>query len=86
MQKRIRVHPWNPCSVWLQPLFFYGVIYPNLFVVATSLQRAGAWTLANYREVLSQRIVIEAIVSSLGLSVLTVFVLRARRRAARVSF
>ncbi len=50
----------------------YGVIYPNLFVVATSLQRAGSWTLANYREVLSQAIVIEAIVNSVGLSVLTV--------------
>lgn len=53
-------------------VLIYGVIYPNLFVVATSLQRAGAWTLANYREVLSQGIVIEAIVNSVGLSVLTV--------------
>lgn len=50
----------------------YGVIYPNLFVVATSLQRAGSWTIANYREVLSQAIVIEAIVNSVGLSILTV--------------
>ena len=50
----------------------YGVIYPNLFVVATSLQRDGTWTLANYREVLSQSIVVEAIVNSIGLSVLTV--------------
>lgn len=53
-------------------VLIYGVIYPNLFVVATSLQRAGAWTLANYSEVLSQGIVIEAIVNSVGLSVLTV--------------
>ena len=50
----------------------YGVIYPNLSVVLTSFQRGGTWTLANYREVLSQRIVIEAIISSLGLSVGTV--------------
>ena len=50
----------------------YGVIYPNLAVVITSFQRAGNWTLDNYRELLSQRIVIEAIVSSLGLSVGTV--------------
>ena len=50
----------------------YGVIYPNLSLLLTSFQRAGYWTLANYREVLSQRIVIEAIVSSLGLSVGTV--------------
>jgi iron(III) transport system permease protein len=50
----------------------YGVIYPNLSVASASFQRAGAWTLANYREVLSQRFVLEAIVSSLGLSIATV--------------
>jgi iron(III) transport system permease protein len=50
----------------------YGVIYPNAAVVVTSFQRAGSWTLANYREILSQRIVIESIVSSLGLSITTV--------------
>jgi iron(III) transport system permease protein len=53
-------------------VLIYGVIYPNLAVIASSFQRAGTWTLANYREVLSQRIVIEAIVSSLGLAVGTV--------------
>ena len=53
-------------------VLIYGVIYPNLSVVVTSLQRAGGWTLANYRELLSERTVIEAIVSSLGLSVGTV--------------
>src|SRR5918999_1341772 len=53
-------------------VLIYGVIYPNLFVVAASLQRAGTWTLANYREVLSQGVVIEAIVNSVGLSVFTV--------------
>jgi iron(III) transport system permease protein len=50
----------------------YGVIYPNAAVVASSFQRAGTWTLANYHEVLSQGVVIEAIVSSLGLSIATV--------------
>ena len=50
----------------------YGVVYPNLFVVISSFQRAGSWTLANYREILSQGIVIEAIVSSVGLSIGTV--------------
>ncbi len=50
----------------------YGVIYPNLSVLISSFQRTGTWTLANYREVLSQRIVIEAIISSLALSVGTV--------------
>src|SRR5918995_4338408 len=53
-------------------VLIYGVIYPNLAVVVTSFQRAGTWTLANYRELLSQRAVIEAIVSSLGLSIGTV--------------
>src|ERR1041385_4675991 len=50
----------------------YGVIYPNAAVVVSSLVRDGAWTLANYREVLAQRVVIESIVSSLGLSIATV--------------
>ena len=53
-------------------VLIYGVIYPNLAVVATSFQRAGNWTLANYSELLSQRVVIEAIISSLVLSVGTV--------------
>ncbi len=53
-------------------VLIYGVIYPNLAVVVSSFQRAGNWTLANYSELLSQRIVIEAIVSSLALSVGTV--------------
>ena len=53
-------------------VLIYGVIYPNLFVVATSLQRDGAWTFANYREVLAQSVVLEAIVNSIGLSVFTV--------------
>jgi len=50
----------------------YGVIYPNAAVVVSSFVRDGVWTFANYREVLSQRVVIEAIVSSLGLSIATV--------------
>ena len=53
-------------------VLLYGVIYPNLFVVGTSLQRDGGWTFANYREVLSQSIVLEAILNSIGLSVFTV--------------
>ena len=64
----------------------YGVIYPNLSVVISSFQRAGSWTLANYREMLSQAIVIEAIVSSRRTVDRHGFVLRACRRAARVSF
>ena len=53
-------------------VLLYGVIYPNLSLVISSFQRAGSWTLANYREILSQGIVIEAIVSSVGLSIGTV--------------
>jgi len=73
-KKTIRVYPWRSVALFLitAVVLLYGVIYPNLSVVITSFQRAGNWTLANYREVLSQRIVIEAIVSSLGLSVGTV--------------
>ena len=53
-------------------VLLYGVVYPNLSVVISSFQRNGSWTLANYSEVLSQRVVIEAIVSSLGLAIGTV--------------
>ena len=47
-------------------VLLYGVIYPNLSVVINSFQRDGAWTLANYREILSQQIVLEAIVATWG--------------------
>ena len=50
----------------------YGVIYPNASVLISSFQRAGVWSFANYSEVLSQRFAIEAIISSLGLSIGTV--------------
>ena len=53
-------------------VLLYTVIYPNLYVVTASFQRSGTWTLANYRDVLTQRIVIEALVNSIGLSVATV--------------
>ncbi|HEV8168950.1 MAG TPA: iron ABC transporter permease [Pyrinomonadaceae bacterium] len=53
-------------------VLLYGVVYPNLSVIISSFQRDGSWTIANYSEVLSQRVVIESIVSSLGLSIGTV--------------
>jgi len=53
-------------------VLLYGVIYPNLHVVIASLQRNAGWSLANYREVLSQNIVLESIFASVGVSVLTV--------------
>jgi len=74
LKEKIRNYPWASVALFLvtATVLIYGVIYPNLSVVITSLQRAGTWTLANYRELLSERTVIEAIVSSLGLSVGTV--------------
>ena len=53
-------------------VLLYGVIYPNLHVLVASLQRDTGWSLANYREVLSQNIVLESIFASVGVSVLTV--------------
>ena len=53
-------------------VLLYGVIYPNLHVVVASLQSGAGWSLANYREVLSQNIVLESIFASVGVSVLTV--------------
>src|SRR5215216_4373612 len=71
---RIRVYPWRSVALFLLTIvvLLYGVIYPNISVMISSFQRAGTWTLANYREILSQQIVIEAIVSSIGLSIATV--------------
>jgi len=53
-------------------VLLYGVIYPNLHVVIASLQVDGKWSLLNYRQVLSQNVVIESILASVGVSVLTV--------------
>src|ERR1700674_1119654 len=49
--------------LWLivATVLLYGVIYPNLHVVVASLQRDGNCSLANYRQVLSQSIVLESI-------------------------
>ena len=67
-ENKIRVYPWKSAFLFFITaiVLIYGVIYPNLAVVANSLP------LSNYRELLSQRIVIEAIISSLGLSLGTV--------------
>ncbi|HET6861430.1 MAG TPA: iron ABC transporter permease [Pyrinomonadaceae bacterium] len=50
----------------------YGILYPNLAVVSASLMRGGSWSLANYRDLLSQRVVLEATINSVVLSVATV--------------
>ena len=53
-------------------VLLYGVVYPNLRVLVASLERDGAWTLLNYREILLERSTLEATLSSIWLSVLTV--------------
>jgi iron(III) transport system permease protein len=76
VKNQIRLlHPWQSVALFLitAVVLLYGVIYPNLSVVINSFQRDGAWTLANYREILSQQVVLESIVSSLGLAIATVF-------------
>jgi iron(III) transport system permease protein len=74
VKKKIRLHPWRSVVLLLvtATVLLYGVVYPNIAVVISSLQRAGSWTFANYREILAQRTVLEAIVSSVGLSIGTV--------------
>jgi iron(III) transport system permease protein len=71
------VHRFTPSPFLLLILIavvvlIYGVIYPNVTVLVTSLQQGDHWTFANYRDVLSQRTVIEAILNSILLSVSTV--------------
>jgi iron(III) transport system permease protein len=53
-------------------VLLYGVIYPNLHVVVASLQQEARWSAGNYLAALSQSVVLEAIFSSVGISVLTV--------------
>lgn len=53
-------------------VLLYGVIYPNYSLLVSSFHQGTIWTAANYREVVSQRIVLEAILNSLALSIATV--------------
>jgi iron(III) transport system permease protein len=71
-RSRLRVNDRILLLVVAIIVLIYGVIYPNAAVIASSFQRDGSWTFANYSELLSQRVVIEAIISSLGLSLATV--------------
>ena len=78
MKKRtLGFGPWNlDSSLFLflitAVVLLYGVIYPNLHLVLGSLQFDGSWSLTTYRQVLTQGIVIESVITSLGVSVLTV--------------
>lgn len=74
---RVRVQPSQSLPRLLLLLvtlvvLLYGVIYPNLSLIATSLHRGTSWSLANYRELFGQRIIIEALINSIVLSVSTV--------------
>src|SRR3954447_23732284 len=66
----------RPSSVILAIIVFivllYGVIYPNLHVLTASLESNGEWSLTNYREALSLSATLEAVASSIALSLLTV--------------
>ncbi len=53
-------------------VLLYGVVYPNADVFLAALQHNGTWSLTNFVEVLSQRLVIEAAATSIAVSVLTV--------------
>ena len=53
-------------------VLLYGVIYPNIHVLFASVQQNGGWSIANYKQALSQAIVLESIFASVGVSVLTV--------------
>ena len=50
----------------------YGVVYPNLHVLIASFTRDKAWTLSNYTQAFSQSSTLEAMWSSVLLSLLTV--------------
>ena len=53
-------------------VLLYGIVYPNVDTIVSSLQRDGHWSLANYFDVLSQRLALEAVFTSIGVSVATV--------------
>lgn len=71
---RPRVFPFRRLILILitAVVLLYGVIYPNAHILVSSLQVGGSWSLATYREVLTQGAVIESVFTSLGVSVLTV--------------
>jgi iron(III) transport system permease protein len=69
-------HPSSLASSLIPIVVFvvllYGVVYPNLHVLTASLQVNGEWSLGSYRDLLLQRTLLEAAVSSVVLSLLTV--------------
>ena len=71
-RRRISLSPRLLLWLLVGVVLLYGVIYPNLHVVIASLQVDGQWSLLNYRQVFAQNIVLESILVSVGVSVLTV--------------
>lgn len=61
-----------PIFLIVAAVLIYGVIYPNIHVIVASLQRGGSWTLSNYFDAFSQRTVLEAMWTSVAVSILTV--------------
>ncbi len=70
--RRFQLSPRLLLLLIIAAVLLYGVLYPNLHVVVASFSHEGSWSLFNYRQVLSQRILLEAIVASVGVSALTV--------------
>ena len=65
-------HPSALIPIVVAIVLLYGVVYPNLHVLTASLQVNGEWSLANFRDLLFERTVLDAAVSSVVLSLLTV--------------
>src|SRR4029077_13880747 len=72
LRRRISVSPRLFLLFIVALVLLYGVIYPNIHVVVASFQQNGNWSPANYIQALSQAIVLESILASVGVSVLTV--------------
>ena len=70
--KQFRLSPRSILVLITLLVLLYGVIYPNLYVVMASLQHSGHWSLANYFQVFSQRVALEAVLTSIAVSTLTV--------------
>ena len=70
--RRVSVSPRLFLLFIVALILLYGVVYPNIHVVVASFQQNGNWSVSNYVQALSQTIVLEAILASVGVSVLTV--------------
>ena len=58
--KHFRLTPRSLLLLITLLVLLYGVIYPNFYVLRASLQQNEHWSLANYLEVFSQRVALEA--------------------------